>query len=177
MEEEWKNIKGYEGKYQISNIGNVKSLLWWSGLFKKFFNKERFLIKTEDNHGYYYVTLCKDNKKKKFLVHRLVAEAFIPNPENKPQVNHIDGNKKNNQINNLEWCTNQENISHALKTGLKNDYGCNSYLSKFSENDIDYIRNHYIPKDKEFGCRALARKFNVSKSTISYIINYRTYFK
>ena len=95
---------------------------------------------------------------------------------NKNQVNHIDGNKLNNKLNNLEWCTAKENIEHSIRTGLKpNDRGVNNIFSKFSQKEIEFIRKMYKKGDKEFGCRKLAQKFNVSKSTMSYIINNKTY--
>lgn len=112
MEEIWKDIDGYIGKYQVSNLGKVRSLPRNGTVRYK-----RILKIQTDRKGYNYVSF----HKKKFKVHRLVAEAFIPNPENKPQVNHIDGNKINNCVNNLEWATAQENIQHSLKTGLR-DY-------------------------------------------------------
>lgn len=112
MQEIWKDIDNYIGKYQISNLGRVKSLPRNGTICS-----ERILKIQKDRKGYSYVSF----HKKKFKVHRLVAQAFIPNLENKPQVNHIDGNKQNNNINNLEWATAQENIQHSLKTGLR-DY-------------------------------------------------------
>lgn len=100
MQEIWKDIVGYEGLYQVSNMGRVRSL------------KRNIILKpTSDMNGkgYYFVNLKRGNPKK---IHRLVAKAFIPNPDNKPEVNHIDGNTKNNKIDNLEWCTHQENCVH-----------------------------------------------------------------
>lgn len=104
MKEIWKDVKGFEGLYQVSNIGNVR-------------RKKHLLFKTLRN--YYGVKLCKNNIKCFKYIHRLVAEAFIPNPDNKPQVNHIDGNKLNNNVNNLEWVTISENGKHAYKIGLE----------------------------------------------------------
>ena len=104
MVEIFKDIKGYEGIYQISNIGNVKSLQ--SG-------KEKILVQQVDQKGYRTIKLYKDGSNKRFKVHRLVAEAFIPNPNHLPQVNHIDENKENNIIENLEWCTNQYNSTYS----------------------------------------------------------------
>lgn len=102
MIEELIDIKGYEGLYQVSNLGEIYSIL-----------KNKKLIGYVNNKGYRYVQLCKGNKRSGFSVHRLVAEAFIPNPENKPQVNHIDEDKTNNMVSNLEWCTAKENINHG----------------------------------------------------------------
>lgn len=109
MKEIWKDIPEYEGIYKISNLGRVKSK-----------NKIRkpYLRKTT---GYCYVTLSKNNKVKCYSIHRLVANSFIDNIEKKPYVNHIDGNKQNNNVKNLEWVTQKENVIHAIKV-LKVDY-------------------------------------------------------
>lgn len=108
MKEEWKPIKGYEGLYEVSNMGRVKSLRY---------GKERIMSTPDDSSGYKRVKLTKQITKGK-QVHRLVAEAFIPNPMNLPVVNHLDGDKHNNCVSNLEWCTKKENTNHAIKTGL-----------------------------------------------------------
>lgn len=105
--EHWNHIKGYVGLYQVSDKGRVKSFP------RKFTHKEEVIILPNiSDRGYALVTLCKNGKTKHFQVHRLVAEAFIDNPDNKPQVNHIDGNPLNNCKENLEWVTAQENIRH-----------------------------------------------------------------
>lgn len=116
LKEIWKDIKGYEGLYQISNLGNVKALTRkynWRGTIRK--TTEKILLPQLTWNGYFRV-IFKNNKK--YRVHRLVAEAFILNPLNLSQVNHIDGNKQNNCVDNLEWCTRSENIKHAYKKGL-----------------------------------------------------------
>ena len=102
MDEIWHDIEGYEGLYQISNKGRVKSLYKGS---------ERILRPGIDGSGYMFVCLCYDNVRKYFKLHRLIAQAFIPNPENKPQVNHLDECKINNTLENLEWTTAKENIN------------------------------------------------------------------
>ena len=100
--EQWKDIKGYEGLYQVSNLGRVKTIKT---------NKIRKLEKVRS--GYLRVMLCKNNKSERFLVHRLVAEAFISNPNSLPEVNHKDENKLNNNVENLEWCTAKYNNSYG----------------------------------------------------------------
>lgn len=121
MKEEWKDISGYEGKYQVSNLGHVKSVdrevidRKCKRIFKGVEIKP--WINHRQGHGYYLsVTLSWKGKTVKRQVHRLVAEAFIPNPENKPHVNHKDGNCMNNSIENLEWVTPLENNIHCLKS-------------------------------------------------------------
>lgn len=111
MEEKWLDIKGYEGLYQVSNMGNVFSVAR--------LGTKGGEIKTIIVNGYKKVKLYKNGKMKTFSIHKLVAQAFIPNPENKPQVNHIDGNKSNNFYTNLEWVSCQENVEHAYINGLR----------------------------------------------------------
>ena len=118
MNEKWKDVENYEGLYRVSNLGNVKHLKisWICSRGHEITKKEKILKGSLDKDGYVKVALSKNNKIKLFSVHRLVAQAFIPNPNNLPQVNHIDGNKQNNKFDNLEWCTAKENISHAINT-------------------------------------------------------------
>lgn len=118
MKEEWKPIRGYENRYEVSNFGRVKSLPKYHGsiLFP-----EKILVGANDKDGYCVVTLRNsDGDSKTFKRHRLVADAFIPNPLNKTQVNHKDTNKSNNCVANLEWNTCKENIDHAIDHGLRN---------------------------------------------------------
>ena len=107
MQEIWKDVKEFEGYYQISNFGRLKSF--------KVDNAGKILKLTNRNGDYFSVVLCGIGKKNKSTrIHRLVAEAFIPNPENLPEINHIDGNKQNNCVDNLEWVTRQENLIHSM---------------------------------------------------------------
>ena len=113
---------------------------------------------------------------KNHRVHRLVAEAFIPNPNNLPCVNHIDGNKQNNSVKNLEWCTHSENMIHAYQTGLEQPRcGEQHHAHKLTEDDVRYIRSVYNKRDKEFGAVALAKKFNVDRTTIHDIVRGKTW--
>ena len=111
----WKDIKGYEGVYQVSNLGRVKRV----GRYKNQSGAEwesGIILKPADNQkGYYFVNLSRDNKTAQKYVHRLVAEAFIPNPENKPTVNHINCDRSDNRAENLEWTTYRENNNHSIK--------------------------------------------------------------
>ena len=115
--EEWKAIQGYEGIYEVSNFGNVRSLPRYKrGNFdSKVFIEGKTIKQVKNNRGYYIVQLSKNNKVKNFSVHRLVAEAFIPNPNNFPQVNHKDEDKSNNRVSNLEWMTLKRNINYGTR--------------------------------------------------------------
>jgi hypothetical protein len=115
MEEIWKDIKGYEGLYQVSNLGRIKSL---SIKVHNRVTREKIMMSQLSNSGYYYICLSNNKTKKYLFVHRIVALEFIYNPKCKEQVNHIDGNKINNCIKNLEWVSRSENIKHAYKNGL-----------------------------------------------------------
>lgn len=147
----WKPVVGYEGLYEVSNMGNVFSLL-----------SNRNLDCGLTTKKYKRVCLSIEGEKKFHHIHRLVAEAFIPNPEHLPQVNHKDGNKQNNCVENLEWCDNSQNQYHAYDTGLKK--------KKLSSVDKNFIRENYIPRDKHYGTRALARRFGVSQTAVSKVI-------
>ena len=115
--EEWKAIQGYEGIYEVSNFGKVRSLPRYKrGNFdSKVFIEGKTIKQVKNNRGYYIVQLSKNNKVKNFSVHRLVAEAFIPNPNNFPQVNHKDEDKSNNRVSNLEWMTLKRNINYGTR--------------------------------------------------------------
>ena len=115
----WKDVENYEGLYQVSNLGRVRSLerdiYCQNGTFHQHL-KEKMLVPVLDRYGYQFVGLYKNGKRKKITVHRLVAEAFLPNLENKPQVNHKDENPLNNCVDNLEWRTSKYNINYGTRT-------------------------------------------------------------
>lgn len=122
-----------------------------------------------DNGGYRKVDLYLNGQGKTLNVHRLVALAFIPNPKAYPQVNHIDGNKLNNVVTNLEWVTQEQNMQHSTKA-LKKNSGLNHYACKFSEQDIRYIREHI-----EISGAALARQYNTTPTAICQIRKRKRY--
>ncbi|MEG1402888.1 NUMOD4 domain-containing protein [Bacteroides sp.] len=110
--EVWKDIQGYEGLYQVSNLGRVKTL-------PRKYGTERIRKPAIEKNGYLQLLLCKDGVRKNYFVHRIVAEAFILNPNNYPTVNHIDKNKLNNQVPNLEWMTFEQNLRYSTKKSVK----------------------------------------------------------
>ena len=111
-QEQWKPIQEFNGEYEVSNLGRVRSMKRYYGVVG------RIMPQTIQRKGYYAVTFWMNNKAYCRKVHRLVIEAFTPNPDNLPCINHIDGNKLNNHVSNLEWCTYQANMQHAVRTGL-----------------------------------------------------------
>ena len=121
--EQWKVIKDFP-KYAISNYGNIKFLYWQNNVNGELYPREKLLTSIKKNDGYLKVNLHNDEYKgrgkgRECLVHRLVAEAFLENPKNLSEINHKDGNKENNKVSNLEWCTRRENVLHSYKLGLK----------------------------------------------------------
>lgn len=176
----WKDIEGYEELYQISNFGNVKSLpkkVRYTNRYGSIcyrLTNERILKPVINCWGYCSVTLFKNKTRNSQRVHRLVAYAFIDNPLNKPEVNHIDGNKQNNCVENLEWCTSHENGIHAWKIGLFNSScreSCRENLkkavekSKIKVNQFDlngnFIQTWNSAKDVE-------RKLKINSSHITH---------
>ena len=168
MEEIWKDIVGYEGLYQVSNCGRVKSLSRYMNNKNggKSLLKERILKSAYTKKGYLRVGLCKYSKTKPFSVHRLVAQAFIPNPNNLPQVNHKDENKENNFVyinedgtadlekSNLEWCTNEYN----------SNYGTKNERLAFYKIDI-FTKEGVFIETWTKGINSLAKKYHISSKS------------
>lgn len=139
MMEEWKKIPGYEGLYEVSNMGNVRNV-----------RRNKLLRLSKTNNRYIRVSLCKNGIKTGLTVHRLVAEAFLPNPDNLPEVNHKDEDKTNNRVENLEWCDHKYNMNYgtrnirAKETAIKNGYytglSKEEYHKKYYEENKEKIR-------------------------------------
>jgi len=141
--EKWKDIEGYEGIYQVSNTGKVISLDRIVLRNNKFPIRQKGKeISQGKRSGYKVVQLQKNDIRKGFQVHRLVAQTFIPNPQNKPQVNHIDGNKLNNNVDNLEWTTPSENIIHALDNGLSSRIRPNNIQVLQFDKELNFVRDY-----------------------------------
>lgn len=149
-------IKGYEGIYEVDVLGNVYSV-------------KHGLLKPHTKNGYLAVNLYKLKNLKHYYIHRLVAEAFIPNPENLREVNHIDCDKFNNHVNNLEWCNRTQNLKHAYKAGLKR-YGEKHGCHKLSEKEVLQIRSEYVKNSKDKSLHKLADKYGVNWCTIQAIV-------
>ncbi len=156
MIEIWKDIIRYETLYQVSNLGRVK-------------RENKIRSHTSNGNGYLKVILYKNNIPKKYFIHRLIAEYFIPNPDNKPFVNHKDGSRDNNSIENLEWCNQSENTLHSIN--LNNTHrGISNYAAKLTEEQILEIRNLISLKVLH---QDIAVKYNIHKSTVSGIATKR----
>ena len=167
MEEIWKDIKGYEGIYQVSNQGNIKNI-----------KTNRILRPGRDKGNYFIISLTKNAKHKTHYIHRLVAIAFIDNINNLKQINHIDGNKENNCVNNLEWITCSNNLKHAYKKGLK---GISEKQKKFIANEgrklskitLQYNKNGEFIK-KWSSVREIERCLGISNEAISHCCTGKT---
>ncbi|MFG3613126.1 NUMOD4 domain-containing protein [Rummeliibacillus stabekisii] len=186
MTEEWKTIKSYEGYYEVSNLGNIRSLarvvIGKNGL--RYHVDMKILKPGLTKAGYNTVSLHKNSSRKTFYIHKLVAEHFIPNLHNKRVVNHLDGNKTNNQVSNLEWATYSENSRHALATGLfkptssnKNGkvQGENNYAARLTEEDVRFIRNNTINHGGNISRKEMSETFGVGITTIANILYRRSW--
>lgn len=173
----WRPVIGYEDLYDVSNLGRIRSRFRMIKTKNRWGSMERpqpgrFLSPTNNTGGYLGVGLTRDGKTVRHLVHRLVAMAFIREPTDSEQVNHKDGDKKNNTLDNLEWVTaseNQHHRSHVLGKNIGEDVHC-AILNKRAVIDI---RKRYTPYCKKDGQRALAKEFGVSSATIASVVNQR----
>lgn len=172
MNEKWREIPGYREIYLISNLGNTRTKDRDGA--RGCFVHGHVLKQHENSNGYMRCSMNINGQSKQMLVHRLVAESFIPNPDGKPYVNHKDGNKHNNAVSNLEWCTKSENERHAYETGLKITTPLKGELHGgriFNWRDVQAIRNEYVKGSYEHGQCALARKYGTSQSHIYNIVH------
>lgn len=158
------DVPGYEGLYTIDNQGVVVS------------SKTGRAIKAVTfPNGYVYVHLYKNGKGKCVRVHRIVAETFLPKPAGCDQVNHINGIKTDNRIQNLEWCNRYGNMKHAMEKGLFNPKGEANPSAKLTQEDVNAIRAEYIKGSKQHGTVALAKKYNVSNVMIGKIVRHENW--
>lgn len=171
--ETWLPVKDFENLYEISNTDILRSLDRYvkSGYGRQSFKKGKIVKLGYDKNGYRKIILYNGSIKKDWRVHRLVGMHFIPNPENKPFINHKDEDKENNNDWNLEWTTGKENIQHAWKIGLStNNHSkgekCN--FSKLKKEDVEWIRANYTQKHGE--SKKLGEKYGITGGNISLII-------
>ncbi len=168
QKEIWRDIEGYEGKYQVSNLGRVRGLKNRRGNLRA---TPLVMKPSLDRYGYFKMCLRFNGENKCVTVHRLVAQTFIPNPDNKPCVNHINGIKTDCCVRNLEWVTHSENTQHAYDTNLCS----NNAQRKLTNEQAHKIREEYIKGDKTYGVEPLARKYGVYPQTIRKIVQNKTY--
>lgn len=177
-EEIWKDVPGYEGRYQVSNFGNVKTLTREVKEHRRSYIRQgKILNHYHDKDGYYKVKLYNgDASFTSPSVHRLVAETFIGNPDNLPEINHIDGDPSNNHVSNLEFCTKEHNVKHAYTTGLKkreNYTGEGNASAKLTKEDVIAMREEYATGTTSYP--KLAKKYNVVMGNVWSIINRKTW--
>ncbi len=171
-EEVWKDVEEYEGIYQISNLGRVKSLERTVKGYISLTNlPERILKQNPDTRGYLMVRLYKNGIAKTKKVHRLVAKSFIPNSKNLATINHINGIKHDNRVENLEWMTYKENSIHAYKTGLNKSVLSNNGRSKLKETDVLEI----MKLKSSYSQRKIAKMFSISRSVVKSIHDGKTW--
>ena len=164
--EEWRDVVGYDGLYQVSDTGKVRSMYFKNNHVFKPRIKEMQIY--TNKHRRCYVSIHKDGIRKNATVHRLVAIAFIPNPNNLPEVNHIDGNPSNNHVNNLEWCTKRQNLKHEY------DHNLNKFKARNEKNSKPVVRDDGVIYEST---RACARAMGVTQSAIKDILHGRKQVK
>ena len=166
--EVWKDIQDFEGLYQVSSFGRVKSLARLRQTRNGRFAPKRELILKQkiSKSGYCVLNLCKNSVKYHFSVHRLVAQAFLENPEHKPTVNHKDSNKLNNSVSNLEWSTSTEQMNHAVTNNLLEVRGAPKFTKEFKQSVYDYKKNN-----PDISLYKLSKMFRISERTAGRIVN------
>ncbi len=175
---EWRDVKGYEGIYKVSSAGQVKSLERWSLRRGRKYQKlkERPIKIWKDTRGYPQLYLCREGKKSPVSVHRLVAIAFIPNPEGKRTVNHKNGKVDDNRVLNLEWMSQSENNQHAHDNGLMNiRRGETHPKAKLTQGKANEIRKLFTQDKKMYSVKKLAQQFRVHEGTIRQVLYNKTW--
>ena len=158
--------------YFISNKGRVKSKIRTKINSQSCFVGEAIIKPYKNKGGYLSIKLCNNSTTRAFFIHRIVALSFIPNPENKPFINHKDCNKLNNNVENLEWCTRKENMQHASKNNLLSDHrGENCGMAKLTNEQVISIRNEYVPHKK----LNLAKRYGISTHTLNVLVRRKTW--
>jgi|GEM_PF-1593221 len=171
--EVWKDVPGYEGLYQVSSLGKFRSYDSLKIAFGKgyYTQKGRILKQSKEKNGYLRIALFKDLVNIKYRAHRIVAEVFVPNPEHKDQVNHINGIKTDNRAVNVEWVTASENQIHAVTTGLR-PIGEDIYCAKVTENQVLIFREEYA---SGLSVPEIFRKHNVSRHLVNRIVKNKSW--
>lgn len=160
--ESWRWIPGYELLYQVSSLGRVRSFARYK--------EPRLLRPYLDPRGYVQIVFTVNSKPRTYWLHRLVAQTFVPNASGKPEVNHIDGNKKNNCADNLEWVTSSENTLHGYRTGLLRPHGLRGeqLSKKLTEEKVLEIRQKHVPR--MYSMQKLADEYGISRQMVKRII-------
>lgn len=177
MKEEWKPVVGYENQYEISNLGKVRSVTrainnkHGRKSVVKGINKKTSFTRL----GYENVSLCKGGIEKKFYIHRLVAQSFIPNPDGKETVNHMDGIKSNNCVSNLEWLTQKENVRHSFDSGKRDiTSGTRCWNATLTDHEVLLMRKLSKINGGSYETVEIAKLFGVHRKTVYNIVNNKT---
>ena len=178
MDEIWKPVPNYEGFYEASNLGRIRSITRvkpFKCRYGKIVPREykgKILKPTFDGrHMYLQVTLSKDGIQKRELIHRIIAKTFINNPYNLPEVNHKDEDKMNNSVSNLEWCDHKYNNNYGTK--LNRTRGINNPGHKITPEIVNSIRKEYVPLSHEYGLAGLGKKYGISETHVCAILKGR----
>lgn len=173
--EEWRWIEGFDGRYEVSSLGRVRSHFTCRNTLRA---QPRVLRAWKNNAGYPIVGLNSPTTRRRFLVHRLVATAFVPNPDCRPHVNHKDSDPGNSSAGNLEWVTRSQNQQHAYRFGrlrVPRHRGERHPHSVLTEAQVLEIRRIYRCGSRETGQKSLARRYGVNQDTIANIVHGRTW--
>lgn len=174
LSEVWKPVKGFESFYEVSDCGNIRSIERYINLpTHSYLKKQKLLTQFKDGRGYKHVKLYDGfGHPKSLCIHRVVLPTFLENSDNLPEINHMDGNKLNNRLDNLEWCTRSYNIEHIYANGLRDPStykGSGNHNSKLTEEQVINIRSDRRLYKSLY--RELAEKYNVGTTLIGYIVN------